>query len=76
MLMIRDKMRRCLGFLPRHHKQWIDYTNETHGYYNEYVCIDFYNAGAESMFRIKYADILTQENRYGIWQPQAPGART
>lgn len=66
MLLIRDKMRRELGFLPRHHKQWMDYTNETRGYYKEYVCIDFFTPSAESMFRIKYADILTKENKYGL----------
>lgn len=64
MFLMRSKMRECLGFVHRYHKQWVN--KETRGYYRECVCIDFYNAAAESMFRLKYADVLNMENEYGL----------
>ena len=64
--LMRSKMRECLGFVHRYHSQWVDHSNETRGYFRNRVCIDFYNAGAESMFRLKYADILNMDNKHGL----------
>jgi hypothetical protein len=50
--MIRDVMRRELGFTTRHHREW----NGT--YYDWFVCLDFYDDRLESWFVLKYAEYL------------------
>ena len=47
--MIREVMKRELGFTTRYHQV---YSNQTG--YIEHVCLDFYNDAAESWFRLKY----------------------
>jgi hypothetical protein len=47
--MIRDTMRRELGFLPRFHRVYHEQTG-----YTETVCLDFYDDSIETMFRLKY----------------------
>jgi hypothetical protein len=49
MFLIRDKMKRELGFTPRFHSEW----KTTVGYV-ETVYLDFYNDASESWFRLKY----------------------
>jgi len=61
-LLIRDKMRRVLGFTQRYHKEWVEKgTREdgrNYGYYREYTVLDFYNESAKSWFLIKFAEQL------------------
>lgn len=47
--MIREVMRRELGFTTRLHQEYQEQTG-----YIETVCLDFYNDAAESWFRLKY----------------------
>ena len=47
--MIREVMRRELGFTTRYHSEYDEQTGST-----ETVCLDFYNDAAESWFRLKY----------------------
>jgi hypothetical protein len=47
--MIRDTMRRELGFLPRYHRVYDEHTG-----YTETVYLDFYDDPTETMFRLKY----------------------
>lgn len=47
--MIREVMRRELGFTTRYHQVY----NQQTGYV-ETVCLDFYNDASESWFRLKY----------------------
>ena len=47
--MIREVMRRELGFTTRYHREWDNQTGST-----EYICLDFYSDDAESWFRLKY----------------------
>ena len=48
-LLIRETMKRELGFTPRFHSEW----KTTVGYV-ETVYLDFYNDASESWFRLKY----------------------
>ena len=47
--MIRETMRRELGFTPRFHSEYTDQSG-----YIEVVCLDFYSDEAETFFRMKY----------------------
>ena len=47
--MIRDVMRRELGFTTRYHREYNEQTGSM-----ESICLDFYNDAAESWFRLKY----------------------
>lgn len=47
--MIREVMRRELGFTTRYHQEYHEQTGFT-----EQVCLDFYNDASESYFRLKY----------------------
>ena len=49
MILLRDKMKRELGFTVRTHSYW----DETYGYRQD-TRIDFYNETAETYFRLKY----------------------
>lgn len=57
-VLIRDVMRRELGFTSRHHKFWqpSDGLNgyDGHGDYVTEVHLDFYDDAKETMFRLKY----------------------
>lgn len=60
-LLIRDKMKRTLGFTQRYHKEWVEAVKKdgrTYGYYKEYTVLDFYNESCKSWFLIKFADQL------------------
>jgi hypothetical protein len=61
-LLIRDKMRRVLGFTQRFHKEWVETgkreNGQAYGFYQEYTVLDFYNESARSWFLIKFADQL------------------
>jgi hypothetical protein len=48
-LLIREAMKRELGFTSRYHQVY----NEQTGYI-EHVCLDFYTDSSESWFRLKY----------------------
>jgi hypothetical protein len=52
-MLIRDRMRRELGFLPRTHQEWL-----ASGAPIKYVCLDFYDARMESWFVLKYSEWL------------------
>jgi len=52
-LLIRETMRRELGFTTRYHQHWIDDSDLGPGY-RESVCLDFYDDAAETFFRMKY----------------------
>lgn len=48
-MMIRETMRRELGFMPRYHKEYKEQTG-----YIKTVYLDFYDEGTETWFRLKY----------------------
>jgi len=52
-LLIRETMRRELGFTPRYHQDWItdiDGGSE----YRDMIHLDFYDEEKETWFRLKY----------------------
>jgi hypothetical protein len=65
-LLIRDKMRRTLGFTQRFHKEWVETgkrdNGQAYGFYQEYTVLDFYTESARSWFLIKFADQLNNDN--------------
>lgn len=56
--MIRDKMKRVLGFTVREHRQWdagvVNMNFEIH--------LDFYNERKRTMFLLKFSEILGKQN--------------
>lgn len=54
--LIRDTMRRELGFTVRRHHHW------TGRYYQDQVCLDFFDDRQETWFRIKYSDMIWDGN--------------
>ena len=50
--MLRDKMKRVLGFTVREHSEWIQ------GEHQFTVCLDFYNERKYTMFILKYSEYL------------------
>ena len=48
MILLRGKMQRELGFLPRDHYEWRD------GRYHNCICIDFYTEQARTWFLLKF----------------------
>lgn len=49
-LLIRETMRRELGFTTRQHTAW----SHTDKQYEIAICLDFYDDAAETFFRMKY----------------------
>ena len=47
-LIVREKMRRELGFTVRRHAHW------TGDYYQDQIHLDFYTPGADTFFVLKY----------------------
>ena len=51
-LMLREKMKRVLGFTLREHSEWID------GNHQFTICLDFYSESKYTMFLLKYSEYL------------------
>lgn len=61
--MIRDKMKRVLGFTVREHRAWIDNPQTVGddlnvGYYEFQIHLDFYSENKRTMFLLKFSEIL------------------
>lgn len=55
--MVRTKMRKVLGFMPREHREW----NEERGY-RTMMHLDFYDENQRTMFLLKYGDFIGKED--------------
>ena len=57
-LLIRESMKRNLGFTVRNHHRWIHHKPSegkmSPGYYKDEVCLDFFDEAKETFFRLKY----------------------
>lgn len=51
-LLIRDRMRKVLGFVDREHSFVKDY------HYENQICLDFYDEPKRTMFLLKYSDYI------------------
>jgi hypothetical protein len=56
-LLIRDCMRRDLGFTTRVHRDYRD----LHQYYETPIMLDFYDEAQHTFFLLKYSHILNQD---------------
>jgi hypothetical protein len=58
--MLRDKMKRVLGFTVREHKAWIE---KPDGGYSDYqIHLDFYSQNKRTMFLMKFSEIMKEHN--------------
>ena len=53
--MLREVMKRELGFTTRYHREWVPAPGyDGYGQYEDFVFLDFYNDEQETFFRLKY----------------------
>jgi hypothetical protein len=58
--MLRDKMKRVLGFTVREHKEWI---SKPDGGYSDYqIHLDFYSENKRTMFLLKFSEVIGNTN--------------
>jgi hypothetical protein len=58
--MIRDKMKRVLGFTVREHKAWI---SKPDGGYSDYqIHLDFYSERKRTMFLLKFSEVIGKQD--------------
>jgi len=58
--MLRDKMKRVLGFTVREHKAWIP---KPDGGYSDYqIHLDFYSENKRTMFLLKFSEVIGRQN--------------
>ncbi len=58
-VLVRDRMKRILGFMPRHYRAFHDVDKSTGAYIKEsYVALDFYDDKKYTMFLLKYGSFL------------------
>jgi hypothetical protein len=50
--MLRDKMKRVLGFTIREHQDWVN------GEHSLRIHLDFYSANKRTMFMLKFSEII------------------
>lgn len=50
--MLRDKMKRVLGFTVREHQEWVN------GDHSLRIHLDFYSANKRTMFMLKFSEII------------------
>ena len=61
--MLKDKMKKVLGFTVREHKAWIPNPNPTDyewdkGHTEVQIHLDFYSENKRTMFLLKFSDII------------------
>ncbi len=60
--MIRNKMKKVLGFTVREHKQWIENPKAEYewdrGHTEFQIHLDFYSENKRTMFLLKFSDII------------------
>lgn len=56
-VMIREKRKKVLGFLERHH-HWYDEKNQT---YQRKIYLDFFEEKKKTMFLLKYGEFLEKD---------------
>ena len=58
--MLRDKMKRVLGFTVREHNEWV--IKPDGGYGEHQIHLDFYSANKRTMFLLKFSDVIGNTN--------------
>jgi hypothetical protein len=63
-LLVREKMRRVLGFTSRTHVVW---RHDVGGSYPiEFIYLDFYNEPKRTMFLLKYSEYLDKSGKIDL----------
>lgn len=57
-ILIRAKMRQVLGFTVRRHSVRFYTQEDEPGWYYRHICLDFFDSGLETWFRLKYAEYI------------------
>lgn len=57
--MLRDKMKRTLGFTVREHREYVPKMDG--GYYENQIHLDFYSENKRTMFLLKYSEIISEK---------------
>lgn len=68
--MLRNKMRATLGFTVREHRNWVStigipdpyIVDDSTGYYEDEIHLDFFDSRKKSMFLLKYSDLINRED--------------
>lgn len=65
--MLRDKMKRILGFTVREHKAWIDKPatagdDLNFGYTEFQIHLDFYSQNKRTMFLMKFSEVIGRKD--------------
>jgi hypothetical protein len=60
-ILIRDRMKEKLGFLPREYKDWDDSMGKYGGWRKNCVMLDFYSEKKRTWFMVKYSDYIQKE---------------
>ena len=67
--MLRNKMKTVLGFTVREHRSWISTVGkpdaDTNGYYEDQIHLDFYDSRKQTLFMLKYSDIINSADNRG-----------
>lgn len=58
--MIRDKMRKVLGFTVREHKAFVQKMDG--GYYELQIHLDFYSQNKRTMFLLKFSEVIGKQD--------------
>lgn len=58
-ILIREKMKKVLGFTSRRH----NYFNQEDDYFVEEIHLDFYDESKRTMFLLKYSEFLNETHR-------------
>ena len=63
-LLIRDRMRKVLGFTSRTHRHWVENPKAEYewdrGHYKECIMLDFFDERKRTMFLLKYSDLINE----------------
>jgi hypothetical protein len=58
--MLRDKMKRVLGFTVREHKAWVP---KLDGGYSDYqIHLDFFSENKRTMFLLKFSEVIGKQD--------------
>jgi len=63
-MLLREKCKAKLGFVPREYKDWDDNMGKYGGYRKNCVMLDFYSEKKRTFFLMKYSDYLQPEHVY------------
>ncbi len=66
-LLIRERMKKVLGFTSRRHRQWVSSKGKedwegrlSKGHWEESIMLDFYSEKKMSWFRLKFSEYLNE----------------